>query len=72
MPYAKPNLYVTFFSDSRGEVEGSSDNNSPPTSVIQGKTNQTSDPWDQPLRNNPAYDWLRGGGFKGKNTIILG
>ena len=48
-------------SDSRGEVEGSSDNNSPPTSVIQGKTNQVSDPWDQPMRNNPAYDWLRGG-----------
>ena len=59
-------------SDSRGEVEGSSDNNSPPTSVIQGKpgnqTSCTSDPWDQPLRNNPAYDWLRGGGFKGSNS----
>ena len=40
-------------SDSRGEVEGSSDNNSPPTSVIQGKL-QIND-W-----NNPAYDWVRG------------
>ena len=52
-------------SDSRGEVEGSSDNNSPPTSVIQGKSNnQTADLWDQ-QRKNPAYDWLRGA-FNGK------
>ena len=55
-------------SDSRGEVEGSSDNNSPPTSVIQGKTNQTSDPWDQSIRSNPTYDWLRGG-FKPNGKI---
>ena len=61
-------------SDSRGEVEGSSDNNSPPTSVIQGKTNQSSDPWldSQPLRNNPAYDWLRGGGFKPPSNNVNG
>ena len=56
-------------SDSRGEVEGSSDNNSPPTSVIQGKTNQTSDhPWDPPIRSNPTYDWLRSG-FKPNGKI---
>ena len=61
-------------SDSRGEVEGSSDNNSPPTSVIQGKTNlqSCSDPWDQPLRNNPAYDWLRGGGGFKPSSITNG
>ena len=51
--------------DSRGEVEGSSDNNSPPTSVIQGKSNNPqTDLWDQ-QRKNPAYDWLRGA-FNGK------
>ena len=61
MSSAQPSQPSPPSSDSRGEVEGSSDNNSPPTSVIQGKTNQVTDPWDQPLRNNPAYDWLRGG-----------
>lgn len=39
-------------SDTRGEVEGSSDNNSPPTSVIQGCNNMDG-PW------NKAYDWLK-------------
>ena len=62
-------IFVTisniFFLDSRGEVEGSSDNNSPPTSVIQGKSNNPqTDLWDQ-QRKNPAYDWLRGA-FNGK------
>ena len=57
------NIY--FLLDSRGEVEGSSDNNSPPTSVIQGKSNNPqTDLWDQ-QRKNPAYDWLRGA-FNGK------
>ena len=58
--------YLFFFIlDSRGEVEGSSDNNSPPTSVIQGKSNNPqTDLWDQ-QRKNPAYDWLRGA-FNGK------
>ena len=55
----------TYSLDSRGEVEGSSDNNSPPTSVIQGKSNNPqTDLWDQ-QRKNPAYDWLRGA-FNGK------
>ena len=62
------NLHVMSFVysiDSRGEVEGSSDNNSPPTSVIQGKSNNPqTDLWDQ-QRKNPAYDWLRGA-FNGK------
>lgn len=63
-------------SGSRGEVEGSSDNNSPPTSVIQGQQAAavcTSDEDDKPspLRragaggNNPALDWLRGSTFGG-------
>ena len=46
-------------------MEGSSDNNSPPTSVIQGKSNQSNDLWDQ-QRKNPAYDWLRGAFNNGK------
>ncbi len=54
-------------SDSRGEVEGSSDNNSPPTSVIQGKSNNPNQ--DHYLRNNPAYDWLKTG-FLNKNGSI--
>ena len=58
------NLFI-YSLDSRGEVEGSSDNNSPPTSVIQGKSNNPqTDLWDQ-QRKNPAYDWLRGA-FNGK------
>ena len=35
----------------RGEVEGSSDNNSPPTSVIQNDGDQES---------KAAFDWMRG------------
>ncbi len=47
-------------SDSRGEVEGSSDNNSPPTSVIQGSNNVNGNPVVDDWKTNPAYDWIRG------------
>jgi hypothetical protein len=65
---AQPGQPSPPLSDSRGEVEGSSDNNSPPTSVIQGTTNQSvTNLWDpaKHMRSNPAYDWLRGA-FHGK------
>ena len=51
-------------SDTRGEVEGSSDNNnSPPTSVIQGDGAGGSIGWDK-TRSNPAFDWIRGSTFE--------
>ena len=50
--------------DLRREVEGSSNNNSPPTSVIQGVGEEQQNVWEltgKPQSNqNPAYDWLRG------------
>ena len=56
-------------SDSRGEVEGSSDNNSPPTSVIQGSGDESGGKQQQ-LSNGGGggsssaktaiADWLRG------------
>merc|ERR1719333_615065 len=48
--------------DCRREAEGSSNNNSPPTSVIQGLgEDQTQNVWELAKTNtNPAYDWLRG------------
>ncbi len=49
-------------SDSRGEVEGSSDNNSPPTSVIQGLGADVAS-------GNPALDWIRGSSFGGKDKV---
>ncbi len=47
--------------DSRGEVEGSSDNNnSPPTSVIQGLQGAKRSSGQPSATSNPALDWLRG------------
>ena len=48
--------------DCRGEVEGSSNNNSPPTSVIQGLPGEDGAAvWELNKTNpNPAYDWVRG------------
>ena len=45
--------------DCRGEVEGSSNNNSPPTSVIQGLSEDGQNVWEV-SKQNPAYDWVRG------------
>ena len=45
--------------DSRGEVEGSSNNNSPPTSVIQGAGDKTLVHWDG-SKSNPAFEWVNG------------
>ena len=49
---------------SRGEVEGSSDNNnSPPTSVIHGNGNPEKVEWPSKglqVVGNPALDWIRG------------
>ena len=45
----------------RGEVEGSSTNNSPPTSVIGQSANQGAETvWDLGREKNPAYEWVRG------------
>ena len=48
--------------DCRREAEGSSNNNSPPTSVIQGLgEDQAQNVWELAKTNtNPAYDWVRG------------
>ncbi len=59
-------------SDSRGEVEGSSDNNSPPTSVIQGLGADVGIMGHINNRGNsgnPALDWLRGSSFDGKAKV---
>jgi hypothetical protein len=48
--------------DCRGEVEGSSTNNSPPTSVIGqpgGQQDGEGGVWQLPREKNPAYDWVR-------------
>ena len=52
--------------DCRREAEGSSNNNSPPTSVIQGLGEEAAqNVWELAKSNNnnnpnPAYDWVRG------------
>ena len=47
--------------DCRREAEGSSNNNSPPTSVIQGIGEESQNVWELAKPNqNPAYDWVRG------------
>ena len=47
--------------DLRREAEGSSNNNSPPTSVIQGVGEDPQNVWELAKPNqNPAYDWIRG------------
>jgi len=48
--------------DCRGEVEGSSTNNSPPTSVIgqPGVVEGESAVWELGREKNPAYEWVRG------------
>ena len=50
--------------DCRREAEGSSNNNSPPTSVIQGLGEEAAqNVWELAKTNNnpnPAYDWVRG------------
>ena len=48
--------------DCRREAEGSSNNNSPPTSVIQGLSEDPAqNVWELAKSNtNPAYDWVRG------------
>ena len=47
--------------DCRREAEGSSNNNSPPTSVIQGVGEEAQAIWELAKPNqNPAYDWVRG------------
>ena len=56
-------------SDTRGEVEGSSDNNSPPTSVIQGTDRAEDDSGggvgveggdEKGSGGLRAFDWIRG------------
>jgi hypothetical protein len=48
----------------RGEVEGSSDKSSPPTSLVQGvagyHTHQGGISADKAVAPNPAYEWVRG------------
>merc|ERR1719382_86233 len=47
--------------DCRGEVEGSSTNNSPPTSVIgQPGVVEGEGVWELGREKNPAYEWVRG------------
>ena len=46
--------------DLRREAEGSSNNNSPPTSVIQGVGEDPKNVWELSSNQNPAYDWIRG------------
>ena len=48
--------------DCRGEVEGSSTNNSPPISVIGQPGVVEGDPavWEIGREKNPAYEWVRG------------
>jgi hypothetical protein len=51
--------------DCRGEVEGSSTNNSPPTSVIGqagpgGVEGEGGGGWELGREKNPAYEWVRG------------
>ena len=47
--------------DCRGEVEGSSTNNSPPTSVIgQPGVVEGEAVWELGREKNPAYEWVRG------------
>ena len=46
--------------DMRREAEGSSNNNSPPTSVIQGVGEPDPQSVWEMSSKNPAYDWIRG------------